>query len=494
MRADDTILASASSVGFAPGGRAVIRMSGTGTFPLLGQLLEGDGARDGSDWKRRGVRAARLRLSGHGLPCIVMTFVGPKSYTGEDGAEIVVPANPMVVDRVTKAILTLSDGAREMGVRIATPGEFTARAYLHDRLSLAQAEGVAAMIGARGRDELLAAQRMLRGETGAAYRAWTNELMTVLALVEAGIDFTDQEDVVAIDRESLLRRVTVLVDAVRAYVGHRTGQERQEHRPVVVLAGKPNAGKSTLFNALLGNRRAVVSPVAGTTRDVLREELDLAHDAAMGGVCTLCDVAGLEEIGDERGARDGEASVDAQMQRLARGAIANADVVVWCDPTGLFEHGMRGQDAANAGMVEIGDGQRVIRVRTKGDLVSGEHDGSGSIAVCALDGWNLGVLRRAIADAAWGNSETGSVSANDALAGLPRHSRVLAATLERLESAMRLIGDAATEQSTQRRSVRHPELVAGELRLALDHLGELTGEVTPDDVIGRIFATFCIGK
>jgi tRNA modification GTPase len=404
---------------------------------------------------------------------VLITYVGASSYTGEDSAELVVPSNPVVVDRVMRMLLGESAG-RATGARLAGPGEFSARAYLNGRMTLEQAEGVAALIGSRTRGEHAAAMRMMSGEMGSLYRGWSEELATVLALVEAGIDFTDQEGVVAIDGAAVRRRVGALAEAIGSSLGSRSGSEREDYRAQVVLIGRPNAGKSTLFNALLGRERAVVSEVAGTTRDVLREEIDLSRDSAMGGACVLCDLAGLE---DGAGATAGETVAMAQAQ--ARAAIESADVLVWCDPAGAF-------DAEP--LIGIGGlgGRRVVRVRTKGDmpraLIGGasERPAREEIAVCALDGWNLGVLRRAIADAVWGGAALDEQpEGGRGVVGVSRQRRALAATLDRLESALTLV---------------EPELLASELRLALDHLGELTGQVSPDDVIGRIFATFCIGK
>ena len=453
MRAGDVIAACASSLGHTPGGRAIVRLSGPGTFNVLARVLcrvDDPHAKGRGDTTRgvtaeqlsvRAVRVARLRMGPGELPCLLMTFVGPASYTGEDSAELLVPANPAVVERVMQVLLESDREGTVSDVRVAGPGEFTARAFVNGRLSLAQAEGVAAMIGARSHEEHAAAQRLLAGTMGATYREWSHELSTLLSLVEAGIDFTDQEDVIAIDTVTLQRRLYGLTDAVRAMTGERSGSTRDEHRPVVVLAGRPNAGKSTLFNALLGRDRAVTSPLAGTTRDVIREELNLTRESALGDVCVLCDVAGLEQpSGTDGRSLEGE-SVETQMQSLAISAIRSADVVLWCDPAGTFEGG--GARSTSSGETFTPHaGQRIIRVRTKGDLPNvGVKEGI-SIPVCALDGWNLGVLRRAIADAAWatvGNqaagathpSRTSSENAakqHETLAGLPRHRRVLAAT------------------------------------------------------------------
>jgi tRNA modification GTPase len=383
-----------------------------------------------------------------------MTFPAPGSYTGEDSFEVLIPGNPVLAERVVLEFTRLP------GVRLATPGEFSARAYLHGRLTLGQAEGVAAMIAARSEDELADARRLMEGQTGKMYASWCDELATLLGLVEAGIDFTDQEDVVPIAPAQLSRRIGALVDAIGAHLGSDRGAEAAPVIPTVALAGPPNAGKSTLFNALLGRRRSVVSPVAGTTRDVLSERLELG-DQQHAGAVMLQDLAGLDPRGSEGGASDREA------QEAALAALKDADVLLLCDPAGRFETAVPG-DA----------GRPTIRVRTKADMPGGPV--SGAVPVCAIDGYNLGALRRAMWDAACAGRVGRALP--------PRHRRALEQTLYEL----RLVRGGV--RSAHAGGLGQVELVAEGLRAALDVLGELTGEVTPDDVIGRIFATFCVGK
>lgn len=406
----------------------------------------------------RGATPAVLTLSPSvTLPVLVMTFPAPHSYTGEDSLELVFAGNPHLAERVLAVLTSLPC------VRLAHPGEFTARAFLNRRLSLDQAEGVAAAIAARTDEQLAAAQQLLAGTTGAVYRHWADDCATLLALVEAGIDFTDQEDVVAITARDMAARAGGLADALDAHVGARAGDESRGSLPTVAIAGAPNAGKSTLFNALLARERAVTSPAAGTTRDVLREELDLSRDVPGAGSVVLMDLAGLSETP--------QGAIDAAAQDLARDTVTRADVVLWCDPTGRFREAE--SPAALRAKSEVAHAQAVIRVRTFADQPAAGVDGS-AISVCALDRWNLGTLRRAIADHAC------SASAAGVAALLPRHRRCLTAARDALRAA------ASCADS--------PELAATNLRTALDELSQLVGAISPDDIIGRVFSLFCVGK
>ncbi|MCB9838295.1 MAG: 50S ribosome-binding GTPase, partial [Phycisphaeraceae bacterium] len=402
-----------------------------------------------------GASRCRLDLGTASIPALVLTFAAPASYTGEDAAEIQLPGNPDLLARALDALC-----ARD-GVRPANPGEFTARAHLNGRLTIEQAEGVAALIAAQDEAQRRAAEDLLTGATGDRYRDLADDVAQTLALVEAGIDFTDQEDVVAIEPAELRRRLAASLGVIGTLLGPRRSESPHE-APDIVLAGAPNAGKSTLFNALLGRPRAIISETPGATRDALREPIDL------GGVrATLIDLAGLDE------ALAGRSPLDDNAQRSARSAIAAAQVVVVCDPAGVFDlAGLAGPDAVT------------LRVRTKADLPGAAPDDiTEALAVCALDGWNLGALRRAIADACERShgDHSGAV--------IPRHRAALRLAGSGIDRALRIAG-----ASPRAGRVRDEELIADALRGALDALGAITGAVEPDDVLGRIFSSFCIGK
>lgn len=453
----DTIAAVATAAGRSA--RAIVRLSGPGTDGVVRTLA-------GEPLGARGARRVVLALSSAGragpgvpgslpLPACLLSMPGPASYTGEDSAELLVTGNRALVTRVLSAVL-------EAGARLAGPGEFTSRAYLAGRLTVSEAEGVAALIAAERDGELERARSLLSGDAGRRYAEWADRLAGFAALVEAGVDFTDQEDVVPIPAAELRSELSALAAAIEAELGGAQSAERPAGDPAVALVGPPSAGKSTLFNALLGRRRAVVDGVPGTTRDVLEEPLDLGAIVAggpFGGRVRLLDLPGLDA--------DAAGEIGEAAQRSAKAALAGADLLVHCDPDGVFDP---------AGLPE---GTRVVRVRTKADLVPGSgSEGAGNLAVCALDGWRLDALRLAIADSA--ESRSGACV-------VPRHRRAFAEALASLREAVAAIGS-----DTQ--GLAEPELVAVSIRGALDGVGSVSGRVTPDDVLGRIFAGFCVGK
>ncbi len=446
---------AAIATGWATSEAAILRLSGPGVADLLRE-------RAGVRLTPHEIIDADLRLAdGTQVPCWVMTFAGPASYTGEDSAELILPGNPILLERL------LADLLADDRVSEAAPGEFSARAFMAGKLTLEQAEGIAATIAARTEAQLDAARSLARNERGERVTGWADTLATALALVEAGIDFTDQEDVIPIGAGRLASRLADLRAAIAGDCAADRADTAVDRDPIVVLAGRPNAGKSTLFNALLGRRRAVTSEQPGTTRDRLAEPLDLSEWVPGALSVQLTDLAGIDHGFDDETA---QGRIDAEAVEVAERAITDADVILYCDPTGRFRTSLSERAAATT-----------IRVRTMADR--GGAAGDETLAVCALDGWNLPVLRRAIADAAVAVHDSGDTNL------LPRHRRALVRATHEIDAALgRLAGLGPNDP------IPAPELAAGHLRDALDALSELTGRISPDDVIGRVFATFCVGK
>jgi tRNA modification GTPase len=536
MATHGTIAACATGMGAVGGAggaggawgalRAIVRLSGPDVARVVAALCpELDAAPDaerdeeldeaGDARLSPRARAVRLRLGVVALPALAIRSRAPRSFTGEETLELLVPGAPEVVERVMRAVLAVPGAS----VRHAEAGEFSARAYLAGRLTLEQAEGLCAMIAASGADELAAARRLLASgdELAREARGWGEELSTLLALVEAGIDFGDTEGVVPIATRELARRIDALASRIGARAGGRRGGVRAGRLARVVLVGPPSAGKSTLFNALLGRRRAVVAPEPGTTRDALCEELLLGAASARHARVSLVDVAGLELVSDDAADPSDNASFDApitaQAQRHALNELSRADVAIVCLACGV-EAATR--DAWNA-MVQrtAPDGTPRVQVATMADrphrregaAVDGEttavraRDAASTetrrapIAVCALDGRNLGALREALLDAAW---SLGRARASDDELS-PRQRVALGRAMDRLDELRLLLRldegpDERAETSAGAVPMGSPELVAAGLRAAIDELAPIVGDVPRDEIIGRVFATFCIGK
>lgn len=452
----DTIIAVSSPPGRSH--RGLVRLSGGDTRVILGHLLATpcDGIPPH--------RLTPVRLKRPAMPALLTRFDAPRSYTGQDAAEVQIPGNPALLDRLLYTAI-------DAGARLAEPGEFTFRAYLAGKLDLTQAEGIAATINANSEGQLKAAQHLCDGELGALARTLVDDIGTRLALVEAGIDFTDQEDVVPIGPGELDKHLTDTETRLSDLLTHSRSWGEVEALPWVVLVGPPSAGKSTLFNALLGHERAVIDPMPGTTRDVLCEPMRLRGPDGIDRELMLVDVAGLDDVD-----RELSTPLDAQAQASAHAAIDRADLI------------LRVTDVtASTPSHGTAPTQPQLTVYTKADLAPSptvEH--TGTLHVSAVTGHNLDTLREAIADCL-GDLPV-SISA-DMLALQPRHEQALRAAESQIGHARSLLSPQLNAHALD-----DVELIAGHLREALNALAGLGGQLTPDDVIGRVFATFCVGK
>lgn len=461
--------------------RGLIRLAGPKAFEILEQITASRDVRQSPKRQRGSARSGdptlahasgsdeapdrvltKARLRDPGLPVLVARFPGPGTYTGDDVAELQLPGNPALLDRVVRACV-------RHGARLAEPGEFTFRAFLAGRMDLTRAEGVAATIAATSDSQLAAAHLLRQGRLGSFATDLVDRLGQLLALVEAGIDFTDQEDVVPITPRELDNGMKEVETDLRRLLERSRSWGTLEALPRVVLVGPPSSGKSTLFNALLGHDRAVIHDQPGTTRDVLEEPLELTCPGGRRVEVMLVDIAGLD---------DAEALLDRAAQHAADAAIARADLLLLiraADDPEPRTH-TRGRPTNTP----------AIPVLTKTDLLSAKEADPDALPVSAPTGQGLERLRKSIAKRV---GERGVSLAGDMLALQPRHETALRDALTGLDVARERLApqrDAAALDGV--------EWVAAALRDALDALASLGGELTPDDIIGRVFATFCVGK
>jgi tRNA modification GTPase len=398
--------------------------------------------------------AADGALIDHG---IALWFEAPASYTGEHVLELHGHGGTAVLQAVLARCF-------ELGARPARPGEFTERAFLNDRIDLAQAEAVADLIEATTTSAARSAMRSLDGEFSRHVHALEDALVNLRMFVEATLDFPE-EDVEFLEQAGARNKLAEVMSALKALRERARCGALLREGLTVVLAGAPNVGKSSLLNALAGEDRAIVTDIAGTTRDTLRELI------AIDGVPVhVIDTAGLRET-DDPVEQAGIARTRRELER------AHA-VVHLVDTRSGFDAEAQAIDAA------LPAGLPRIRVFNKIDLTgeqprAEEHAGVLTVWLSVRVGEGLDLLRRALLDrVAWHGG------AEDALAARTRHLHALDRAVEHLNAAARCIAGELLQL----------DLFAEELRLAHRALGEITGEFTPDDLLGEIFSRFCIGK
>lgn len=435
--ARDTIAAVATPPG--KGGIGVVRLSGPQVPEIARAILDSLPApRHATFASFRDARGERIDQG------IALYFPGPHSYTGEPVLELQGHGGPVVMQLLLRACL-------DAGARLAEPGEFTRRAFLQGKLDLAQAEAVADLIDAASREAARSALRSLSGDFSAAVGFLLRELIELRALTEAMLDFPEEE-VDRLHRDEAASRLTAVRDALEAVLVKSRQGSLLRAGIHAVLAGAPNVGKSSLLNRLAGEERAIVTPVPGTTRDSLREPIELE-----GVPLVLVDTAGMRATSDE---------VERRGMERTQLELARADLVLAVAEAGGLEPPLADVPAAAAAA-------RIV-VYNKVDLAPGFAAPPGAVAVSAKTGEGLDRLRKAILEAAgW------SASGESVFLARERHLRALARARAHLQ--------AAGEQ-------REWEFFAEELRLAQEALASITGEFSSDDLLGEIFTRFCIGK
>jgi tRNA modification GTPase len=442
MDLNDTIVALSSAAG--PGARAVIRLSGPASLRITQALFTSDLPVESS---RRRLFSGKLQVPdlAQSLPADLLVWPGPRSYTGQDMAELHFISSPPLIELIVATLLNT-------GARAAKPGEFTLRAFLNGKRDLPQSEAVQAVIGAESRDELKLALGQLAGGVTRPLEGLREDLLNLLADVEAGLDFTE-ENIQFVGHEDLLHRLAkglAQFTTLKRQLDHRSASERPFR---AVLVGEPNVGKSSLFNALGGRDEALVSAIPGTTRDYLVKRLEID-----GATIELADTAGWQLESD---------SIESQAQALGRNQARLADMLLICIESG------RPMTSRETGMLADRD-RPTLGIATKCDLA---EPAPGLLATSAATGVGLSELKSKIVARV-------RARGNPALApSLSRCRHHVDAGLEHLRRA-----HAAVLFSDP------PEVLALELRGALDELGAMVGAVYTDDLLDRIFSRFCIGK
>ncbi|HJU10796.1 MAG TPA: tRNA uridine-5-carboxymethylaminomethyl(34) synthesis GTPase MnmE [Candidatus Binataceae bacterium] len=391
--------------------------------------------------------------------CVIMP--GPRSFTGEDVAEFHCHGGVYLIRKVVG--LALSEGAR-----IAEPGEFTRRAFLNGRIDLTEAEAIADLIDARGTTALQQSLAQLAGALSARLKLLRRQVIDIRAHLEAAIDFSEEEidlpsrDSIATDTSTLIENISVL------YQSFSKGRVIREGARAAIL-GKPNVGKSSILNLLLGIERAIVTAVPGTTRDLIEELVDLGEYSVV-----LTDTAGIRDSQDE---------VEQIGISRARASAQNADLLI-----AVFDSS-RSLETDDVAVIKIAHGRKGVALlnkrdlpqRTDPDALRGFGLSLPIIDFCAVNGDGLDHCRQILVEQI--EEMTGSELRDNIVISRERHRNALARTLDALKSGLHGL-----------RNRMPPEIVAIDLATAAASLGSITGEISSEDILDAIFREFCIGK
>ncbi len=451
-----TIVAPITPAG--AGAVSLLRLSGPVAFPIA---LRMTGVDPSGVSPRTLSRCAVRDGAGEEIDsALVVFFPAPGSFTGEDVAEIHLHGNPVLVERASAA-------ACELGATPAAPGEFSRRAFQNGKMDLTQAEGLADLIVAKTDAAARAALRQLKGGIREAVSPLRGQVVSLLTLLESSIDFSEEEDVPLLSCRQLQERVSELREQVGRCLASYVRGHRYRDGATVAIAGVANVGKSRLLNRILGEERAIVTEIPGTTRDYLSGEVSLA-----GVPVRLVDTAGLRDASDP---------VEREGVRRSREIIASADLTLFVLDGSRPAHG---GDLEAYG--EVADRPHLVLLN-KRDLPAGEEGDrfrgpgrKGTIPLSAATGEGLDGLLRAIArDLA---PEEGAIMAEAPLTRL-RHLEAVRKADVALERAQEAVGKSLSL-----------EFIASDVREAAQALAELTGEIAPEEVLDAIFSSFCIGK
>lgn len=459
MSSRTTIAAIATPAG--RGGVGIVRVSGEASRAILERLVP--------DWPddtpSHHLRLCRIcDLEGELIDeSLAVLMAGPNSYTGEDVVEFQCHGGPIILRRVL-------DAALEAGARIAEPGEFTRRAFLNGRLDLTQAEAVADLVNATSESAHRLALEHLQGSLGDEIRRLVDVLMEAIVLVEAAIDFSHEEHVYQIEADEVGRRLEEVHRCLSDLREKFDRGRRQREGVRVVILGPTNAGKSTLFNALHGTDRAIVTNVAGTTRDFLEEELHLGATAIR-----LIDTAGLRATADR---------VESIGIARSRELGSEADLVIW-----VVDRSAGFGDEDRAHLTQLADAQRpTMVIINKMDRADRFNDEDRRL----LKRFDYRFETNLDADPPQG-LEAVIDGIEEIAAGLSSGEGVLLSRARHLQGVVEALESLDRAQQGLEMRMEH-ELIAIDLRDALDALGQITGRIDTEDILERIFSDFCVGK
>ena len=446
---NETICAMATAPGGALG---IIRISGPQALEILSRVF----SKDLSKAEPNTIHYGHIHFSGEGQEqvvdeVLVSVFRAPHSYTGEEAAEISCRGSRYILNKVLELLI-------QNGCRMATPGEFTQRAFLNGKMDLSQAEAVADLIASSNKATHQMAMSQLRGHFSSALAQLREQLLRLTSLLELELDFSDHEDLEFADRSELLD-IAKTIDShiTRLAQSFEAGQAIKQGIPVAIV-GKTNVGKSTLLNQLVGDNRAIVSDVHGTTRDTIEETMEIN-----GVLFRFIDTAGIRNTTDE-------------VEQIGIGrtyaAIEKARIVLW-----LFVQ--QPSDADITDMEERCQGKTLICIQNKIDKADMPFMSS-ALQISAKHGQGLDTLRQAIYEGA----HLKALNENDVIVSSARHYDAL---VRAHDSILRVIDGLNLQISG--------DLLSEDLRQAIDILAEITGgQITPNEVLGNIFNHFCVGK
>lgn len=457
MYAEETIAAIATPPG--AGGIGVVRLSGGRCVAIADAVF--NGTRPAHQWTSHRMYHGRIIDAAGAVldDALAVLMRAPRSYSGEDVLELHCHGSLVVVRRVLARVLSC-------GARAAEPGEFTKRAFLNGRLDLAQAEAVIELVRARTNGAAQLAAQQLTGQLSRQLDELRARLIHLKALLEAQIDFADED--VAVAPAELLSCIDICVVHANTLIETYARGRLVRDGVRVAIIGKPNVGKSSLLNALLGEERALVTPIAGTTRDAIEESADFE-----GIPVVLTDTAGLRQV------EHADPIERLGMQRT-NGKIAQAQLVL------SVVDASAPLDAEDLAVLEVARGLPAVLVLNKIDLgvhvvdPGGIANGTPVVQVSATQRLGLTELRRAVVDRVAGGVQ---MEPHGPLLTNERHYAALTQAVESLRLARESVG-----------SGQPADLVAVDVQDAIDHIGAITGIVTSEDVLDRIFSEFCIGK